>query len=446
MATALTTSGQKIEDTSPVPAPEQRPTAYHWYVAVVLMFAYTLSFIDRKLPFILVESIKRDLSLSDTQIGLLTGAMFALVYSTVAIPIAAFSDRNSRKNVIALAIFVWSGLTALGGFAQNFWQLAGSRIGVAVGEAACTPAAHSIIAGTFTTRYRARALGLYFVGSQIGIVLGLALGGWINQLANWRVAMFLLGIPGAILAIVVFFTIKEPLRPTQPASSPAPAATVGARNGASFGEAIGILLRQPTFVHLMIAALLASFTSGAVQAFTPAYLIRTFHLTSSQVGLSYGLTMGAAGATGALLGGYLGDRLRQRSPRSALRFVGLAMLVAAPCMVMAFLTGSYSIFLLLIFVTNVCHMSYAGPGFATIQSLVEPRMHAFASAVYLFALSGIGLSLGPLVVGALSDWQASLGSTNSLRWALLAVLAPSALSSIFYFLAARKLPAPASAA
>lgn len=420
-----------MSDTATEQPAADKPGPYAWYVAFVLMLAYTLSFIDRKLPFILVESIKHDLSLSDTQIGLLTGAMFALIYSTIAIPIATLADRRSRKQIIGWAVFVWSGLTALGGFAQNFWQLAGSRIGVAIGEAACTPAAHSIIGGYFKPRYRARALSLYFVGSQIGIVLGLALGGWINQLANWRVAMFLLGVPGVLLTILIFATVREPPREKRDvATTEAPA---------RFRETIGLLLRQPTFVHLMCAALLSSFTSGAVQAFTPAYIIRTFHLSSAEVGVTYGLAMGAAGAAGAIAGGFFGDRLRQTSPHKALLFVAGALTIAMPCQIGAFFSGSYGLFLLLIFFANACHMSYAGPGFATVQSLVEPRMYAVASAVYLFALSGIGLSLGPLVVGALSDWRASLGSPNPLRWALLAVIAPTLWSAAHYVLAARSL-------
>ena len=414
---------------------EPPPGPYAWYVAVVLMLVFALSFIDRKLPFILVESIKRDLSLSDTQIGLLTGAMFAIVYSTVAIPIAGLADRASRKRMIAWAVFLWSSVTALGGFSQGFWQLAGSRVGVAVGEAACTPAAHSMIADYFSPRYRSRAMGLYFVGAQLGIVLGLALGGWINELANWRVAMFLLGGPGVLLSLLVMITVREPPRgvghaaPVRPDVAPA-----------RIMESLRALFRHPTFVHLMVAALLSSFTSGAVQAFTPAYIIRTFHLSSAQTGLSYGLIMGGAGAIGAVFGGAVGDRLRKAHPGRALVFVAITAAVGTPCMVWAFVAQSYWLFLGLIFIAQVGAMAYAGPTFATIQSLVEPRMHAMASAVYLFALSGIGLSLGPLVAGALSDALAAHGSANSLRWALLAVLFPKLWSAGHFYLAARRLP------
>jgi len=415
-------------------AVEKPPGAYAWYVAVVLMLAYTLSFIDRKLPFILVESIKADLHLSDTQIGLLTGVMFALVYSTVAIPIAAFSDRHSRKRIISGAVLVWSAITALGGFAQNFWHLAASRVGVAVGEAACTPAAHSMLAGYFKPRFRARAIGLYFVGAQLGIVLGLALGGWINELANWRMAMFLLGAPGLVLALLVAFTVKEPPR------LPDPGAEAKARiEPARFGETMRALFRHATFVHLMIAGVMSSITSAGFQSFAPAYIIRTFHMTSGEVGLTYGLTMGGSGALGAIVGGLMGDRLRQAHPRRALAFVGLTFIVGGPCMALAFLSGSYPVFLALIFVAQAASMTYAGPSFSVIQSLVPPRMHAVASAVYLFAFSGVGLSLGPLIAGMLSDAFMAAGSANSLKTTLMIMSAPTLLAAVHYLMASRRL-------
>ena len=290
-----------------------------------------------------------------------------------------------------------------------------------------------MIADYFSPRYRSRAMGLYFVGAQLGIILGLALGGWINELADWRVAMFLVGAPGFVLAMVVMFTVKEP--PRTPSQSPSAAL----QQPAGINETMRALFRHGTFNHLMIAGLLSSFTTGAVQAFTPAYIIRTFHLNTAQTGLTYGLTFGVAGVLGAVLGGSIGDRLRVANPPAALTFVAITMALGAPLMAFAFLSGNYLVFLALIFVAQVGSMVYAGPSFATVQSLVAPRMHAVASAVYLFALSGIGLSLGPLVAGMLSDWFKAHGSTNSLRWAMLAVIFPRLWSGFHFFLSARSL-------
>jgi predicted MFS family arabinose efflux permease len=409
---------------------DDRPKPYAWYVVVVLMLAYVLSMIDRKFPFILVESIKADLRLSDTQVGLLTGVMFAAVYSTVAIPIASLSDRLSRKRIIGAAIFIWSCLTAVGGLAQSFWMLGASRAGVAIGESACSPAAHSMIADYFKERFRARALGVYFMGAHLGALLGLVLGGWINDLANWRVAMILLGAPGLLLGLLVLLTVREPRRAhaRTDGSPPEPAMPLSV--------AVPLLLRQPVFVYLLIAAVLFMMTSGALQAFTPAYIMRTYGLSASQTGFTYGVVAGSAGVVGSILGGVLGDRLRRHSPWKGLLLVAGAFAVAAPCLLGAYATHSYPLFLGLFFIAQVGASTYAGPSFATLQSLISPRMHAVASAVYLFALSGVGVSLGPLVAGALSDTFKAMDLQSPLRWALMILVLPKFASAAFYLIAA----------
>jgi predicted MFS family arabinose efflux permease len=435
----MTASSAETPAVADADALETKPGLYAWYVVIMLMLVYVLSMIDRKFPYILVESIKADLHLSDTQIGLLTGVMFAAIYSTVAIPIAALSDRYSRKRIIGGAVFIWSILTALGGFAQNFWHLAFSRAGVAVGESATTPAAHSIIADYFTPKYRARALGVYFVGAYIGALLGLVLGGWINDLANWRVAMFILGAPGILLTLLVMFTIKEPPRRTDDG------AHAKAADRPPLWEAIRTLFRKPVFVHLMMAGVLFMITSGAIQAFTPAYIMRTYGMSSTQVGFSYGLVAGLAGACGSLLGGVVGDRLRKSHPWKALLFVCCAFTIAVPCLLMAYITHNYYLFLGLFFVAQLGASTYGGPSFATLQGLVSPRMHAVASAIYLFALSGVGVSLGPLIAGMLSDLFKAHHVGNPLRLALILVVLPKIWSALHYLLAALRLRKEAAA-
>lgn len=185
---------------------------YSWYVASVLMVVYVLSFIDRKLPFILVESIKRDLDLSDTQVGLLTGLVFSLIYATASLPLARVADRSSRPRLIAIVVAVWSLMTAVGGFATSFAQLAVARAGVAIGEAGCTPASHSLLADYFPESRRGLAISIFMMGAPIGILVGLSLGGLINDLADWRVAMWMVGAPGLLIAVLVFCTVREPNR------------------------------------------------------------------------------------------------------------------------------------------------------------------------------------------------------------------------------------------
>ena len=182
------------------------------YALSVLVVVYTFNFIDRQILSILLEPIKQDLGLSDSALGMLTGFAFALFYATLGIPIARFADRGNRRNLIALALTIWSGMTALSGVAQNFWHLLLARIGVGVGEAGCSPPAHSMIADYFPAENRATALGIYSLGIPFGILFGFIAGGWLNEFFGWRVAFFVVGIPGLLLALLVRYTLREPPR------------------------------------------------------------------------------------------------------------------------------------------------------------------------------------------------------------------------------------------
>ena len=420
--------------TSSTSADDVKPTIYAWYVASVLTVTYVLAFIDRKLPFILVESIKHDLSLSDTQIGLLTGVVFTLVYAVAGIPIAALADRSPRKAIIGTAIFVWSVLTSAGGLATNFLQLAASRAGVAVGEAGSTPAAFSLISDYFSQRYRARAFGLYYAGAQVGILLGLALGGWLNDLTSWRTAMIIVGAPGVLLSLLIFTTVREPTRKSD-ANVPVVASTQSLSTG------LKELLALPTYRNIFIAGVLFNCAGGGALSFGPAYVIREFHLTTAQTGLTYGLVTGGAGAIGAMMGGLIGDRLRRFDPRWPLRFVAGCLAIATPFTIAAFMMHSYWAFLALLFVPHLSHMMYAGSTFSAIQSIVRVRTRALASGVFLFGLNGVGLSLGSFLAGAISDRLSFLGHAASLRVAIIALSTLSMWGAVHYLRAASRLKA-----
>jgi predicted MFS family arabinose efflux permease len=406
-----------------------RPTAYAWYVATVMMLAYMLSMVDRKFPFILVEAIKKDLSLSDTQIGLLTGMMFTLVYATLAFPIARLADHHSRKTILGVSLLVWSGLTAAGGFAVNFSQLAGARMGVAIGEASCSPAAHSIISDYFPPRFRARALGFYFMGAYLGVLIGLAAGGWINDMANWRVAMIVLGIPGVVLGAIIMLTVREPARrvvegPDGEGASPRLLTT------------LKMIFAQPAVVIVLVAEVLISFTFGGVQAFAPAYLMRTFAMSSTHVGWTYGLCVGTSGIAGSMVGGLIGDRYSATQSKSLLT-IALCLAVCAPALAISLLSANYAVCMAFFFIAQLGMMVQAGPSFAFMHSRLNARMYAVGSAVLLFAQSGLGISLGPVAAGMLSDAMKAAHVTNPLRWALLIILVPAVVSALLYVVAGR---------
>lgn len=394
---------------------DKAPSAAAWGALAILTAAYMVSFIDRKLPFILADSIKAELGLSDTQLGLLTGAMFAIVYSTVAIPIARIADRHSRKRLIAVGVVAWSVLTAAGGLAKNFWQLAFCRMGVAAGESVLTPAAHSIIADYFSLRLRARALAIYVMGAQLGVLAGLALGGLINELADWRTAMFLLGAPGVVLTLAVMFLLREPPRRDPVAHKPEEPAP-------SVWTVAGSIVRQPTLFHLIAASTLAGLAGGGLQAFVPSHVIRTFELGTAQVGLAVGLAGGLGGLGGTLLGGVIGDWLRKAARWKALCIVGVAEALAAPCLAMALISGNFPLFLALLFTAQVLGGISGAPTYATLQAMLKSNTHAQGTAIYLFCVSGLGLALGPVVTGMMSDAMSDKGSQASLQTALLLLM------------------------
>ena len=273
---------------------------YRRYVLVLLTLVYALNFIDRQILVILQESIKVDMDLSDSQLGLLTGFAFAIFYVSVGIPIARWADLGNRRNIVSLAVAVWSGMTALSGFTQNFWQLLLARIGVGVGEAGGSPPSHSMISDYYPVEQRGSALSFYSTGVYLGILFGFLIGGWINSEFGWRVAFFVVGVPGFLVALLVRFTIREPVR--------------GGLEGralevpATFGETLRTLKGFGSFKLFAVAAGLNAFSSYGIGNFTPSFLIRSHGFSSLEVGTSLALITGIGGALGTYMGGVLADR------------------------------------------------------------------------------------------------------------------------------------------
>ena len=416
----------------PIPANEApgavaEPTPRRsWYLLGVLTCAYVLCLVDRKLPFILVEPIRHDLKLSDTQIGLLTGLMFTLIYSIAAVPVARVSDRISRKWVMTASVTIWSALTSAGGFAGNFWQLAAARAGVAIGEAGCMPASHSMLTDAFPAHKRATAAAIFMAGAPIGILIGLGAGGVIAELADWRTAMILIGAPGILLGLVIAFTVREPARAAVPKDAPKTSVLMAAR----------VLLAKPTFRHLAFAGLLSSCANTAAQGFGAAFMMRNYGLSVGATGVSYGLVIGVGGFIGALLGGFAAERLRRRDERWSLWFVAAIIAVAAPLQVVAWFVPTFGLFLALMFLPQVAGMAYAGPVYPVLQALGGSQMRAMSVAMYLFVLNGIGQSLGPLIAGLLSDGLRPLLGENSLQFALFALALLKVWAAVHYVLAA----------
>lgn len=395
---------------------------YGWYVVTVLMLCQTLGALDSKLPFILVESLKRDLLLSDTQIGLITGPAFSLTYAISAIPISKLSDRGVRVHVIAGAIVVWSALTAAGGFAQGMRTLLLSRIGVAVGEAALTPAAHSIIADYTDKASRPKAIAVYSLGLAVGTFLALSLGGYLSDRFGWRTTLFFTGASGIVLSVLVFATVREPKREQ----------ATGTR-GLPKGD-IRSLLRNPAVRNLMLGGAVLGISSGALGSWAPAYVMRTFHLSAAETGASFGAVAGAVAILGILCGGFIGGWLAQREPRQAFNLLALSFVVAMIAQIGSLLTSNYPLFIALTGLSIFLVAFYLAPTYATIQSTVHPSARSFAAAVTLFCISGVGMASGAFVCGALSDLFQPYYGADSLKMALLILSVFKLWGAVHYLL------------
>jgi len=405
--------------------------SYRRYVLVVLTLVYSLNFIDRQILVILQESIKVDMVLSDSQLGLLTGFAFAIFYVSVGIPIARWADIGNRRNIVSLAIAVWSGMTALSGLTQNFWQLLMARIGVGVGEAGGSPPSHSIISDYYPPEQRGSALSFYSTGVYLGILFGFLIGGWINSQFGWRAAFFVVGIPGFLVALLVRLTIREPVR--------------GGLDGraleapATFGETLRTLREFGSFRLFAIAAGLNAFSSYGIGNFMPSFLIRSHDFTSMQVGTSLALITGIGGAMGTYFGGVLADRYGANDKRWYLWIAAIPGACSVPLMLSAVFVADPRLTLACLFFATMLGAFYLGPTIAISHNLVSPSMRAMASAILFFILNLIGLGMGPLVVGMISDALAPAYGSESLRYSLGIVSLINLVSATLFILAARKL-------
>lgn len=380
---------------------------YGWYVVAVLMLCQTLAAMDSKVLFILVEALKRDLLLSDTQIGLITGPAFSLTYAISAIPISKLSDRGVRVHVISGAIVLWSALTALGGLALGMKTLLLSRIGVAVGEAALTPAAHSIIADYTDKASRPKAIAIYSMGLAIGTFLALSLGGYLNDQLGWRKTLFIIGATGVVLCALVLTTVREPAREQ----------SAGARELPK-GNLRSLLGNKPVR-NLMLGGAVLGISSGALGSWAPAYVMRTFGLSATETGASFGAVAGGVAILGILGGGWIGGWLAKRGPRTAYNVLALAFIVAMVAQIGSLLTSNYLLFIILTAISIFLVAFYLAPTYSTIQSAVDPSARSFAAAVTMFFISGVGMASGAFVCGLLSDLLQPHYGADSLKFALL---------------------------
>jgi predicted MFS family arabinose efflux permease len=401
-------------------------------MAIVALFFLinTINYLDRQLPYILIEQIKHDLRLSDAEVGFVGGMTFTLVYSLLSIPVARLADSWSAKRVLMLAVTLWCGLTVLSGQARNALQFAATRIGVAAGEAGCTPACHSLISKLVPDAKRPLAIAAFSLGIPAGGTLGLALGGWLGDHYGWRLAMLIVGAPGLILALAIAFLVpdvRSTLRETKSGTSLA---------------GIKALLRQPTMAHIVVGISIQGIAQSAIYAFSAAFLIRSHGMSTTYAGLSLGLTNGTFGVAALLAGGWLATL----DNRLALRLAGTAFAFSALLVVAAYQVDSTALSLLLLGMFNFCAVFYMPAGFNTVQMLAPPDQRALASSLVVLGVGLVGGSLGPTSAGLLSDLLTPAFGKDALGFALSLAAVPLVWAGFHLWMASRRLSGDLDAA
>ncbi|MBC7769501.1 MAG: MFS transporter [Phycisphaerales bacterium] len=423
-------------------------SGYRGYAMGLLLLIYTMNFVDRQVVNILAEPIKRELGLLDWQLGAMSGLAFALFYTVLGLPIARLAERGHRPYIIAVALAVWSGFTALCGLAQNFVHLLLARIGVGIGEAGCTPPAHSLITDYVPKEKRASALAFYSMGTPLGGLIGMALGGLIADAYGWRMAFIVCGVPGVMLAVVAALTLVEPR--VRNAAAAIKSAAQAPR--APFRDALATLKRKRTFWLVSFAASLKAFIGYGQAPFAASFFYRVhgeevaalagqFGLQSGGfLGLTLGLMAGIGGALGAYFGGVIADKFGGRDYRAYVSVPAIASLAVIPIYLVAILSSSAVFALGCLLFGSVLGALWYGPVYATAQTIVPPHMRATASAVLLFIINLVGLGLGPIAVGALSDFYAiglGLGEAEGVRYALLTSAFVGVAAAALFWMARR---------
>lgn len=380
----------------------------------LLTLFYVLSCVDRQILNILAEPIARELHLSDTQIGVMAGLAFAAFYTVLGLPLARFADRPgvNRVTLMSVCLFIWSGMTALCGVAQSFLQLCAARMGVGVGEAGCTPAAHSMIADLYPPEKRSSAMSVYGLGQPVGALLGMVIGGLIADRFGWRAAFLVVGLPGVALAFLAKLAVKDPRTRGGAVTAKAPPPT------SSLGETISEILGSKSFLYLLAGGSVIAFLAYGMGVWSTIYFIRGFGLSPGAVGVWLGLANGLSGILGTLIGGAIADRNGSRNARRYLLAPVLGLALAIPLQLLAYTVSDWRLAIALLIIPNACLALHYGPAWGIVQGVVRPQSRAMASAVKLFVQALIGIGGGPLLFGLASDLMKPHVGGQSVRFVL----------------------------
>ncbi len=424
------------------PTPLERP-AYRYYVLGLLTVVYTFNFIDRQVLAILAPYIQAEMNFTDSQLGLLGGPAFAVVYSTLALPIAWLADRISRTSIIATSLAVWSGFTALCGLATGFVFLFGARMGVGVGEAGGVAPSYSLVADYFPKAQRARALAVYSFGVSIGTGLGYLFGGLLAAAIDWRAAFIVIGLAGVLLAPVMKLTVRDPERGRYDRPAPVEgviATPAPAQKAASFGEVWGILLKKPSFWFLGFGAACSSVYGYGAAFWLPSFFQRSMGMEGAERAWYMAGIAFIGGTAGIWLGGGLADKLGKGEKRSAYPLVpAVGFLIAVPLFFLAMNVQDKWLAFALFLVPQALSLAWLGPLITAVQHLVPSHMRSTASASSPLINNLVGIGLGIYLLGAVSDYLTPRFAEEALRYSLYVGQWFYALAAILLFISARSL-------
>jgi MFS family permease len=417
----------------------ERPgSRYRYVVLAMLILAYTFNFLDRQILGILAGSIKADLHLTDTQLGLMGGVAFAALYTTLGVPIAWLADRVSRTWIMTVALTLWSGFTMACGFAGGFWSLFLSRMGVGVGEAGGVAPAYSLISDYFPKSQRARALAVYSFGIPLGTALGVLFGGLIAAYVNWRYAFIVVGAAGVLLAPIFKWVVKDPPRGGMD-RAPGEAAPLEAPKAPAFGAVLAVILPKPSFWLLAFGAACSSICGYGVAFWLPTFFQRSFGLSLTERALFYSALSLFGGVAGIWLGGFLADRFGAKNKAAYALAPAICFLVALPCFLLAMNVNSMVLAFLLFLIPTGLNLAWLGPVIAAVQHLAPASMRTTVSALFLLINNLLGLAVGLWFFGYVSDLLAPRYGAESMRHALYFGLGFYVASAALLIIASRRL-------
>ncbi|WP_425997797.1 spinster family MFS transporter [Caulobacter sp. DWR1-3-2b1] len=418
--------------------PSAKGSRYRYVVLAMLILAYTFNFLDRQILGILAGSIKADLNLTDTQLGLMGGVAFAALYTTLGVPLAWLADRVSRTWIMTAALTVWSGFTVACGFAGGFWTLFLSRMGVGVGEAGGVAPAYSLISDYFPKSQRARALAVYSFGIPLGTALGVLFGGLIAAYVNWRVAFIVVGLAGVALAPIFKWVVKDPPRGGMD-REPGEAAPLEAPKAPAFKAVLATIMPKPSFWLLSFGAACSSICGYGVAFWLPTFFQRSFGLTLPERAMFYSALSLIGGVAGIWLGGVLADKFGSKNKAAYALAPAICFLVALPCFLLAMNVDSMVLAFLLFLIPTGLNLAWLGPVIAAVQHLAPATMRTTTSALFLLINNLLGLAVGLWFFGYLSDLLAPRYGAESMRYAIYFGLSFYVASAVLLIFASRRL-------